>query len=224
LAASPDDVPTPTRQAARTLETAERELRQAQRVYRAAALLRGVVARWGRTEAAEAARKRLAEIEADPEQAKLLREQQGADERRQFGAEARALEKAGDLRGALQLWEKLARGQPETPEGLKAAAEAKRLVRLLDSSPYLGLSTEGDTATVKSVEARGPAERAGVQRGDKLLKLGPAVIGSPGDLRQAVAGLKPGERVPLEVERGGKVVTLTVEVGTVPLARQAGER
>jgi hypothetical protein len=216
LAASPDDVATDARLAARVVETAREELLLSDRTYRGVALLRGVVARWGRTEAADAARKLLTEIEADPERGRLLREQQGAEERRSLAAEARALEKSGDARAALRTWARLARAHPETPEGAKAAAEAKRLLRLLDNSPYLGLSTEGDTGIVKAVEARGPAERAGVQRGDRLVKLGASAVGSLGELRQAVQGLKPGDRVTLEVERGGKALTLTVEVGAVP--------
>jgi predicted esterase len=215
LAPSPDDVPTPLRQAARALEAAEAELKVPDRTWRAVALLRGIVSRWGHTDSADKARKLLEEVQADPKWATLLAEQGGKEERSSLAAQARALDRFGDARRALQAWQTLARNHPDSDEGKKAAAEVQRLKNVLAATPYLGVAfTSG--LTVGQVAADGPADRAGIKAGDRLLRLGDVKLASLQDLRKALQSHKPGDKIVFEVERAGKPMTVTVEVAATP--------
>jgi serine protease Do len=70
-----------------------------------------------------------------------------------------------------------------------------------------------DTAeapTVKSVVENSPASRAGFQAGDVILKFGDEQVHTFEDLVHLLAGVEPGQKVPVEVQRDGKTVTLTV--------------
>jgi dienelactone hydrolase len=212
LRVGPDEVPTAHRQAERLLATAEDELGHADRTWRGAALLQGIVARWGKTEAAEKARKMSEDLQADPKRVALLAEQGGKEERRTLTAQARALERFGELRKALRAWDLLAEHYPDTEEGRKAAAEAKRLA----ATPYLGVAFAGDTAAVAEVVPKGPADKGGVRPGDVLVALAEVKIGSAADVRRALQQHKAGEKVSLEVQRGGKPLALTVEFGALP--------
>jgi dienelactone hydrolase len=220
LAAAPDDVPGRVEQAAKLLEAAEAELNHADRVYRGAALLRGVVARYGRLGAAEEAQTLLNELREDPKRLRQLAEQGGEEERRLLTAQARALERFGEPGSALQAWAMLARAHPDTAEGEKAAAEVERLKGVLASMPYLGVTLAGDGNRVQAVVAQGPADKAGVKAGDRLVKAGAAKVGSLADLRRALQSQRPGDRLAVEVEREGKRLPLNAEVGSAPLPEQ----
>jgi S1-C subfamily serine protease len=67
---------------------------------------------------------------------------------------------------------------------------------------------------VQTVVRRGPADRAGVQAGDRILRMGGEATPSATEARHALQVSKPGDKLAIEVQRGGKKVTLTVEVGT----------
>jgi hypothetical protein len=216
LSASPTEAPTSLTQAKRLLETAEEELKQPERTYRSVALLQGINARWPKTEPAEKARAVLKEIGDDPKRLRLVEEQGGVEEGQLLGAQARSLEKFGQARPALKAWELLAKNQPNTHEGKKAAEEAKRLRGVLATTPYLGIVFEGESVTVQAVETKGPADKAGVQAGDKLTKLGDAKITNLAELRRAMASVKPGDSVAVEVQRKGQTVGLNVTVGKTP--------
>jgi hypothetical protein len=213
LAASPDDVPTNRRRADGALAVAKADLARDERLWRGVALLRGMVARWEKTEAADRARALLKEIEAGPARRRRLAEQESAERRRDLAARAKALERSGQGRSALGAWEELAKAQPGADEAGKADQEAKRLRAALAARPYLGLALEGEGAGVSAVVAGGPAARAGLRPGDRLLKVGADAVGSLADLRRALEAHKPGDRLALEVQRDGKVLPLTVEVG-----------
>jgi pimeloyl-ACP methyl ester carboxylesterase len=214
LTVTPTEAPTPLRQATRQVETAEAELKDPQQTWRGAALLQGVVARWGTTEAGDRARKLLEQIQAEPKRVALLAEQGGSEERRLLTAQAKGLERFGDLRKALQAWNLLVKHYPETPEGEKAVAEAHRLANL----PYLGVAFAGDKAAVAQVAPKGPAALAGLKPGDVVVRLDEAKVGSAAELRRALEAHRAGDKVMLEVQRDGKPVTLTVELGALPPA------
>jgi predicted metalloprotease with PDZ domain len=203
-------------QAERMLETARAELRQPDRVFRGAALLLGLMTRWDKTDAADRARELLRELQEDPGRRGRLAEQGGAEERRVLAAEARALERLGQDRAAQEAWELLARGHPGTPEGARAAAEGRRLAGLRAGRPYLGVQFEGETTVILAVVPHGPAARAGLRRGDQVLKVGASATGSPAEVRNSLRATKPGDKLALEVRREGKPLALTVEVGTPP--------
>jgi hypothetical protein len=212
LAVGPTEVPTPGQYASRQVQTAEAELRQPERTWRGAALLQGVLTRWDKTEAARRARKLLDAVQADPKQAARLAEQGGAEERRLLQAQAEGFERLGDVRHALQAWRLLGKLHPGRPEGLKAAAASRRLA----AAPYLGIAFSGDTAMVAEVAPQGPADHAGVRAGDVVLRLAGTRVASPADVRKTLQAHQAGEKVPLEVRRGDRPVTLTAVLGTLP--------
>src|SRR4051794_15049616 len=85
---------------------------------------------------------------------------------------------------------------------------------------YLGVRN-GDTqdlsgAVVGGVVAGGPADKAGLQSGDKITSIDGRQITSSDDVSSAVAARKPGEQAKVTVERGGNRRTLTVDLGTRP--------
>jgi hypothetical protein len=220
LAVAPDEVPLRSEQAGRLLAAARDDLRDPDRVWQGAALLEGVVARWEGTEAAVRAQVVLHTLRADARQGALLRRQRAAEEGQKLAAQAKALERFGQPRAARQTWDLLAQAQPETAEGGRAAAESRRLAALLAAAPYLGLVFEGETTVVKTVAPRGPAARAGLRRGDQVVKLGDAATASPEDVRSALRSRKPGDWLAIEVRRGADMLNLPVEVGMPPAEKE----
>lgn len=89
-------------------------------------------------------------------------------------------------------------------------------VRPGQNRAYLGLSFEKDTTTVSQVAKDGPAEKAGLKVGDKLLALGDVKIGSVADLLKSLQALKPGTEVKLQFQRGDETLNVSVKLGTPP--------
>ena len=87
----------------------------------------------------------------------------------------------------------------------------------------LGKSTG---ALVRSVEAGGPAEKAGVEPGDIITKVDGKQIDKPGDLQRSIAGVKPGTKSTLQVFRRGAYRDVVVTVIEFEADRNArtGER
>ena len=84
-----------------------------------------------------------------------------------------------------------------------------------DVAEAIGLP-KAEGALVSSVEPEGPAEQAGVQPGDVILKFNNEPIKRWSDLPRIVGETKPGTRADMQVWRKGKTVTLTVKVGEIP--------
>ena len=76
-------------------------------------------------------------------------------------------------------------------------------------------------ALVSAVEKGSPAERAGVQIGDIVVRVGDKAIGHSADLPALVADLKPGTAAQLEVIRKGASKELSVTVGEMEPERLA---
>jgi predicted esterase len=212
LAVQPEDVPTPLQQGSRLVEAAEAELREPAHTWDGVALLQGVVARFGRTDAADRARKLLDEIKSDPTRAARVAEQGGAEERLLLTVQAEGLERLGDLPQALQVWRLLLKLHPETLGGKKASAAVGRL----EHTAYLGVVFAGDTATVSQVAPKGPAANAGLRPGDVVLRIGGLQVASLAELRRLLQLHAAGEKVELELRRDGKTMTLTVNLGSLP--------
>ena len=80
-------------------------------------------------------------------------------------------------------------------------------------------------ALVSSVEKGGPAERAGIESGDVILKLNGAPLKDSSELPVQIAAITPGTNVQLEIWRNHATREVTVKLGTVadkPTAASAG--
>ena len=76
-------------------------------------------------------------------------------------------------------------------------------------------------ALVSSVEAGSPAEKAGIQPGDVVLKADDREIKRTLDLSGHIANLKPGTTARLEIWRKGAARTITVTAGEMKSAKTA---
>jgi serine protease Do len=80
----------------------------------------------------------------------------------------------------------------------------------------------GDGALISEVIAGSPAERAGLRKGDIVVKVDGISVRSAAQLRNKV-GLTPiGKMLRLTIERKGTVETLNVEIGATESASKAG--
>ena len=84
----------------------------------------------------------------------------------------------------------------------------------------LGLAKPGG-AVVNSVERGGPAEKAGVEPGDVILKYDAKSIVNSAELPRLVGITRPGTRVLIQVWRKGSVRDISVVIGEIPDERQA---
>ena len=66
----------------------------------------------------------------------------------------------------------------------------------------------------------GPAAQAGLRPGDVIVGVGQKKIASVPALLSTVAALKPGEKAPFEVQRGGRMVELEITPGLRPAQRR----
>jgi serine protease Do len=77
---------------------------------------------------------------------------------------------------------------------------------------------------VQSVEAGGPAEKAGLMVGDVVVSVAGKDVTPDQTLSYIIANLAPGTRVPLAVLRDGKRMTLTATVGRRPSEDQLAQQ
>lgn len=80
---------------------------------------------------------------------------------------------------------------------------------------------KAEGALVSGVEPDAPADKAGVQPGDVILKFDGKPITRWSDLPRLVGGTKPGTSAPLEVWRKGKLVNLKVSVAEIKAEKTA---
>src|SRR5262249_6210480 len=198
-------------------ETAKKELKTPERIWQGVSLLQGIKVRWPKSKVGPKAAKILEDILSDPDKAKLVAAQGGAEQERSLTAQARGWERFGLPRQAYQFWKMLSQPQPDTPAGKKAAKELKRLQEMLAKEPFLGLGLKDGTTTINYIFPKGPADRAGLKVDDTVVKMGGKEVSKPADLAQALQTHKPGNKVKIEVQRGGKVKAITVEIGRRPL-------
>ncbi len=80
-------------------------------------------------------------------------------------------------------------------------------------------------ALISSVEKNGPADKAGIEASDVILKFDGKPVNSSSDLPRMVAATKPGSKVAVELWRKGESRQVTVEIAEMPeegkLARAA---
>lgn len=81
-----------------------------------------------------------------------------------------------------------------------------------DASEALGLA-RASGAVVQNVEKESPADKAGVQAGDVILKVDGKAVESHSEVTRIIGNTKPGTKVTLNVWRGGSARDLAVTVG-----------
>jgi serine protease Do len=81
-----------------------------------------------------------------------------------------------------------------------------------DVAESIGLGKSAG-ALVQSVESGGPAEKAGVEAGDIIVRVDGKAVEKSADLPRIIGSIKPGSRAALQVFRRGSTRELTVTVG-----------
>jgi serine protease Do len=76
---------------------------------------------------------------------------------------------------------------------------------------------EARGALVAEAQRDTPAAKAGVRTGDVITAVNGEAVKDARDLSRKVAGIRPGTKVPLTIQRQGREQTLTLEIG-----RQSG--
>jgi len=88
--------------------------------------------------------------------------------------------------------------------------------------PWLGVTTtpasptHPDGAAVADLVRGGPAEAAGVRRGDVIKRVDGEAVQDPEDVAAAIGDNEPGDEVSVVVERDGLTRTLDVTLGKRP--------
>jgi len=85
----------------------------------------------------------------------------------------------------------------------------------LELAESFGLSKPSG-ALVSSVEKNAPADKAGIEASDVILKFDGKPVDNSNDLPRIVAATKPGSKVVVELWRKGASKKVTVEVGQMP--------
>jgi len=85
----------------------------------------------------------------------------------------------------------------------------------------LGVSGE-EGVVVVSVQPESAASDAGLQPGDLLRTVGGTTVAGPETVRDAIRGNEPGAAIPIEVERDGKLTTLSAVLGSQPVTAVGG--
>ncbi len=109
-------------------------------------------------------------------------------------------------------------GEEEGDEAGAPAAknQAKLGLKVTALTPEIAkqLGASGDTGVVVSdVVSDGPADRAGIQRGDLILEVKGQVVAAPDQLAKILSGLKPGQTVALRVRRGQNAFYIPMKLG-----------
>ncbi|MFA6062205.1 MAG: DegQ family serine endoprotease [Gallionella sp.] len=76
--------------------------------------------------------------------------------------------------------------------------------------------TQATGALISSVEKGGPADKAGFEMSDVILKFDGKTVTTSTDLPRLVAAIRPGTSVSAEVWRKGSLIHLTVTVAAIP--------
>ncbi|MFH8343427.1 S1C family serine protease [Streptomyces sp. NPDC018045] len=79
----------------------------------------------------------------------------------------------------------------------------------------VGADFEGAGVSVASVKENGPADRAGIEAGDVVVKFDGTAVRTMQALSEALAGHKPGDKVDVTVDRDGSEKTVRVTLGTI---------
>jgi thiol-disulfide isomerase/thioredoxin len=82
----------------------------------------------------------------------------------------------------------------------------------------------GGGVLASQVTPRSPAERAGLQAGDRLVRVAGNPVATPTDVQRAVAARAPGDFLVVVYERAGKEATVRVELAERPSAQNVARQ
>jgi serine protease Do len=117
---------------------------------------------------------------------------------------------AMDIQNQLRQYGKISRGRI----GVVIQEVSKELAESFGLAKPVG-------ALVNAVEKGGPAEKAGVESGDIILKFNGKAVDSSSDLPRIVGSTRPGSKASMEVWRKGATREVAVTVGELPEDRVA---
>ncbi len=108
------------------------------------------------------------------------------------------------------------------PEAEVTTAGAWLGVNLQEITPEIARAmklSDAHGALVGDVDDESPAEKAGIRKGDILVRIEGSAVEDPEDVVREVGRREPGVTLSLEVIRDGKTVTLTPRLAVRPAAR-----
>jgi serine protease Do len=117
---------------------------------------------------------------------------------------------AMDVQGQLRQYGRVSRGRI----GVVIQEVSKELAESFGLTKPVG-------ALVNAVEKGGPAEKAGVEAGDIIMKFDGKSVSTSNELPRIVGGTKPGSKASIELWRKGATKEITVTVGELPEDRVA---
>jgi len=79
-------------------------------------------------------------------------------------------------------------------------------------SPYLGFSVVEETNEVESVVNNGPAAKAGIEKGDRIIRIDATEINDKSDIGRATRRVKIDQTIKLTIQRGEKELVLDLKV------------
>jgi serine protease Do len=96
-------------------------------------------------------------------------------------------------------------------------------MQLQEITPYLaqrlGFSEAGGMV-VSRVAPGGPADRAGVRVGDRIRKVNGRIVRSVDDAQRGIYGAQVGDRIAVELDRGGRTLSLSFSLVEAPRSEQ----
>jgi serine protease Do len=87
----------------------------------------------------------------------------------------------------------------------------------------LGQGDQAKGALVGDVNAKGPAQASGIERGDIILDINGQPVSDANDLRNTIAMKQPGETVKLKISRNGSTREMPVKLGEMPNSKEQAE-
>lgn len=108
----------------------------------------------------------------------------------------------------------------DAQESSESATTAQPLK--LTGPPWLGVRMSDDPARgvhIAGVAHRSPAEKAGLEAGDRIVRAGTEAVKSAEHLSILIRGRRVGDSLPLSVDRDGETVTVNVELEEMPERR-----
>jgi serine protease Do len=96
---------------------------------------------------------------------------------------------------------------------------------LLRNKAVLGaiLDQQAAKATIDAVAPAGPADKAGLKKGDIIAAIGGKPVASASELVKLLGSYKPGDKLSAEVKRGEKTMKVSIElVASEKMAMPAG--